>query len=82
MEYDIVISNTCLEEIEENCKYIKETLKAEQASNRLRKKVKETIIRLKNSPKIYTQIEKTDKSGRIYRRIVVGGINYLQDKLF
>lgn len=71
MEYNIVISNTCLEEIEENCNYIKEVLKAEQASNRLREKVKETILGLKNSPKIYTQIEKTDKAGRIYRRIVV-----------
>ena len=37
MEYEIVISDTCLEEIEENCYYIEKVLKAEQASNRYRR---------------------------------------------
>ena len=50
MEYEIVISDTCIEEIEENCNYIEKVLKAEQASNR--EKIRETIRRLKNSPKI------------------------------
>lgn len=40
MEYEIVISRVFLEEIEENCDYIEKVLKAEQASNRLRKKKK------------------------------------------
>ena len=71
MEYEIVISDTCLEEIEENCDYIEKVLKAEQASNRLREKIRETIRELKNSPKIYAKIEKTDRAGRDYRRIVI-----------
>lgn len=71
MEYEIVISETCLEEIEESCDYIEKVLKAEQASNRLREKIRETIRGLKDSPKIYAKIEKTDRAGRDYRRIVV-----------
>ena len=71
MEYEIVISDTCLEEIEANCDYIENVLKAEQASNRLREKIRETIRGLKNSPKIYARIEKTDRTGRDYRRIVI-----------
>lgn len=71
MEYKIVISDTCLEEIEENCDYIEKVLKAEQASNRLREKIIETIRGLKNSPKIYAIIEKTDRAGRDYRKIVI-----------
>ena len=71
MEYEIVISDTCLEEIEENCDYIEKVLKAEQASNRLREKIRETIRGLKDSPKIYAEIDKTDRAGRKYRRIVI-----------
>ena len=71
MEYEIVISDTCIEEIEENCNYIEKVLKAEQASNRVRDKIRKTIRGLKNSPKIYAKIEKTDRAGRDYRRIVI-----------
>lgn len=75
MEYEIEISETCIEEIEEICKYIETDLKAEQASNRLREKIRESIRTVKNSPKMYTTIDKTDRAGREYRRIVVG--NYV-----
>lgn len=75
MEYEIVISKTCLEEIEETCNYIEKELKAEQASNRLREKIKETILGLKNSPKIYAEIGKKDRAGRNYRKIVID--NYI-----
>ena len=75
MEYEIVISDTCLEEIEETCYYIEKVLKAEQAANRLREKIIKTIQELKNSPKIYAKIEKTDRAGRDYRRIVMN--NYV-----
>ena len=71
MEYEIVISDTCLEEIEANCEYIEKILKAEQASNRLREKIRQTIRGLKNSPTIYAKIEKTDRLGRDYRKIVI-----------
>ena len=59
------------EEIEANCDYIENVLKAEQSSNRLREKIRENIRGLKNSPKIYAKIEKTDRVGRDYRRIVI-----------
>lgn len=71
MEYKIVISDTCLEEMEENCYYIEKVLKAEQAANRLREKIMETILELKDYPEIYTKIEKTDRAGRDYRRITI-----------
>ena len=71
MEYDVVISDTCLEEIDETCDYIEKVLKTEQASNRLREKIIESIQVLKESPNIYAKIEKTDSDGRIYRRMVV-----------
>ena len=71
MEYEIVISDTCLEEIENICDYIKNVLKAESASTRLREKIRKTICELKNSPKIYAKIDKTDRVGRDYRRIVI-----------
>lgn len=51
MEYDIKISDTCLEEIEDICEYIENKLKAELASKRLREKIKEKILELKTYPK-------------------------------
>ena len=72
MEYEIVISDTCLEEIEANCNYIENILKAEQAAKILREKIRKTVQGLKNSPKIYAKIEKRDRKGREYRRIVIG----------
>ena len=71
MEYKIIISETCLEEIEENCEYIEKILKAEQASNRLRKSVRNVLAGLKDSPKIYPKIEKRDRTGRSYRKIII-----------
>ncbi len=58
MEYEIVISDTCLEEMEENCYYIEKVLKAEQAANRLREKIMRTILELKDYPEIYAKIKK------------------------
>ena len=75
MEYEIVISDTCLEEIEETCYYIEKVLKAEQAANRLREKIIKTIQELKDSPKIYAKIDQKDRTGRDYRRIVIN--NYV-----
>ena len=43
MEYEIQISETCLEEIEYICKYIEENLKAQNASYRLREKIRSNI---------------------------------------
>ena len=75
MEYEIVISDTCLEEIDETCYYIEKVLKAEQASNRLRKKIVNKIQDLKIFPKLYAKIDKKDRAGRYYRKIVIN--NYV-----
>lgn len=52
MKYKIKITDTCLEEIEDICEYINKKLKAEKASIRLRKKIRESILVLKESPKM------------------------------
>lgn len=71
MEFEIKFSETCLEEIEKICKYIKNGLDAENASNRLRIKIMESVQRLKSSPKLYAKINKTNRNGQSYRRIVI-----------
>ena len=71
MKYEIIISNTCLEEIEECCDYLEKRLKTKQASNRLREKIIENIRRVEDFPKIHAKIDKTDRIGRDYRRIVI-----------
>ncbi len=71
MEYEIQISETCLEEIEDICKYIEENLKAQNASYRLREKIRSNILRLKKSPRIYAKVGKRDRLNREYRRIVI-----------
>ena len=58
MEYEIVISETCLEEIEESCDYIEKVLKAEQAAKKLKEKIMRTILELKDYPEIYAKIKK------------------------
>ena len=62
MEQETEISDTWLEEINEICYYIEKDLKAKQASNRLRQKIKEKVISLRNFPRIYTKIDKTDRN--------------------
>ena len=54
MEYKVVISETCLEEIEDICKYIETKLKAEKASDRLRIKIRDNIRNLKHSPERFS----------------------------
>ena len=71
MKYKIKITDTCLEEIEDICEYINKKLKAEKASIRLRKKIRESILVLKESPKIYAKINKRDRLNREYRRMVI-----------
>lgn len=74
-EYQIKFSPNCLIEIENICNYINVVLRAEKASNKLRSRIIDKVIQLKYSPKIYTEIGKTDKLKRVYRRIVIG--NYI-----
>ena len=71
MEYEIIISETFIEETQEIYDYIKYNLKAEQASSNLRREIQEKIEVLKHSPRIYAKLYKLDRYGRIFRRIVV-----------
>lgn len=71
MEYDIEFSETCLEEIENICYYIDNELKAKNASNKLRKKIREKVQDLKTYPKMYAKIEKNNNKRQEYRRIVI-----------
>lgn len=50
-------------------------LKNIDASNRLREKVIYNVLLLENSPKMYTEIEKTDRTKLQYRRMIVN--NYV-----
>lgn len=75
MEYRIKLTNQFLEELEEICNYISNKLKNLDASNRLREKVIYNVLLLENSPKMCTKIEKTDRTERQYRRMVIN--NYV-----
>ena len=48
MEYKIQFTEKCLEDIEDACQYIKEKLKEENAANRLRIKIKDSVKGLSN----------------------------------
>lgn len=52
MEYKIQFTEKCLEDIEDACQYIKEKLKEENAANRLRIKIKDSVKGLSISPDI------------------------------
>ena len=75
MEYSIKLADQFLNEFEEICDYISKKLKNIDASNRLREKVIYNVLLLENSPKMCTEIEKTDRTERKYRRMVVN--NYV-----
>ena len=63
------------DEFKEICNYISNQLNNVNASNRLRVKVIYNVLLLEKIPKICSEIEKTDKTKRQYRRMVVN--NYV-----
>ena len=71
MEYKIKLVDQFLIELEEICDYISNKLKNIDASNRLREKVIYNILLLENSPQMCTEIEKTDRIERKYRRMII-----------
>ena len=82
MEYNVNLTEEFLADIEEICDYITNILKNEDASNRLREKVMYNVLLLEKSPEMFEQIEKTDKTERKYRRMVINNfiILYTIDK--
>ena len=83
MEYRVKLTAQFLEEFDEIIDYISSQLKNIDASNRLREKVTNNILLLENSPRMYTGIEKTDRTERQYRRMIVNNyvILYTIDEL-
>lgn len=71
MEYKIQFTEKCLEDIEDACQYIKEKLKEENAANRLRIKIKDSVKGLSISPEMYAKMEKFDRLENEYRRIPI-----------
>ena len=70
-KYKVIITPTAYKEINKIYDYITDDLYAENAAKRLMNKVEQEVQRLKDTPKIHTEIEKFDELKRIYRRIVV-----------
>lgn len=60
-----------MDEFEEICEYVSNKLKNSDVSNRLREKVMYNILLLEKSPRMYVEIEKTDRTERKYRRIAI-----------
>ena len=83
MEYRVKLTAQFLEEFDEIIDYISSQLKNIDVSNRLREKVTNNILLLENSPRMCTGIEKTDRTERQYRRMIVNNyvILYTIDEL-
>lgn len=83
MEYRVKLTAQFLEEFEEIINYISSQLKNIDASNGLMEKVMNNILLLENSPRMCTGIEKTDRTERQYRRMIINNyvILYTIDEL-
>ena len=66
MEYNVELTDEFLESSEEVFDYITNILKNIDASNRLRDKIIDNVLLLENSPKMYTEMDETDKTERKY----------------
>ena len=75
MGYSVKLTKQFIFEFEEICFYISYVLENKYASNRLRKKVKDNILLLEDSPKMFSKIEKSDKLKRCYRKMIIN--NYV-----
>ena len=75
MEFKIKFTEQCLEDIENVCEYIATKLKEINASKNLRIKIMKATENLIKNPKMYVQIDKSDRLKRRYRKIVID--NYI-----
>lgn len=64
MAYNVELTDEFLECAEEIFDYISNTLKNIEASDRLRDKIIDNVLLLENSPKMYTEIDITDRAER------------------
>jgi len=75
MVYRVKLAEEFLEEIAEIYYYISVILQAQHAAKRLIQKINKNLFLLRNSPKLFTKIEKYSKTKRRYRRLLVN--NYV-----
>lgn len=71
MEYDVVASEYFKEEVETICKYFASNFKSTHILHKFNRKIQNSINTLKYFPKMYTKVDKKDKSGRYFRRIIL-----------
>lgn len=69
--YEIEFTEDARDEIREIYEYISENLVNESAAKRLMRKMRDSVMDLAESPKIYAKIEKKDRMKREFRRMVV-----------
>lgn len=69
--YEIEFTEDARDEIRDIYEYISKNLVAEEAAKRLMRKMRQSVMDLAESPKIYMKIEKKDKRKREFRRMVI-----------
>ena len=69
--YEIEFTEDARDEIRDIYEYISKNLVVEEAAKRLMRKMRQSVMDLAESPKIYMKIEKKDKRKREFRRMVI-----------
>lgn len=73
--YKVVITLIAYKETRKIYNYLTEELYAEKAAKNLMRKIETKIQILEHLPKIYVELEKVDKFGKKYRKIIIN--NYI-----
>lgn len=70
-QYKVIITPTAYKEIDKIYYYISENLYSKNAARNLIKQIERKLQRLKDTPKIHTEIKKVDELKNRYRRITI-----------
>lgn len=73
--YEVEFTEDCIKEIDDIYEYISGKLMASLSAKRLMRKIEREIMLLEKNPKIYVEVNLTDKLKRKYRRMLVN--NYV-----
>ena len=73
--YEIVFTEDSRNEIKEIYDYISNNFVNEEAAKRLMRKIREKVMMLFQTPKLYKKFEKTKKIKREFRRMIID--NYI-----
>ena len=73
--YEIEFTEDARDEIREIYEYISKNLVNKEAAKRLMRKMRNSVMDLAESPRLYAKIEKKDRMKKEFRRIVVD--NYI-----